>query len=55
MFVDFARLCVCATAVETASRVQEDIELIGQSMDAKTIRKLLKEASVLVDASYWQA
>ena len=39
---------------ETASRVQEDIELIGQSMDAKTIRKLLKEASVLVDDAYWQ-
>ena len=34
-------------------RIGEDIALIGQSMDAKTVRKWLKEASGLVDPSYW--
>jgi hypothetical protein len=38
---------------EATSRILEDIELVGLTMDAKTIRKWLKEASELVDPSYW--
>lgn len=38
---------------EATSRILEDIELVGLKMDAKTVRKWLKEASELVDPSYW--
>lgn len=35
------------------SDVQSDVEQIGGAMDAKTVRKWLKEAAILVDSSYW--
>ena len=35
------------------SNIRNDIEQIGASMDAKTIRKWLKEAAALVDPAYW--
>ncbi|MBB5722873.1 hypothetical protein FHS72_002503 [Loktanella ponticola] len=35
------------------SNIRSDIEQIGASMDAKTIRKWLKEAATLVDPKYW--
>ena len=38
---------------EAPSRIRDDIEQIGQSMDPKTIRKWLKEASALVHKDYW--
>lgn len=38
---------------EVARSILDDIEQIGSTMDAKTIRKWLKEASVLVDPEYW--
>lgn len=34
--------------------IRDDIEQIGQSMDAKTIRKWLKEAAAFVDGDYWK-
>ncbi len=40
---------------EATSRIMEDIELVGLSMDAKTIRKWLKEAAELVDPAYWSS
>ena len=36
------------------SKVREDLELVGISMDDKTIRKWLKEASQLIAAEYWE-
>ncbi|MEL6934335.1 MAG: hypothetical protein AAFO17_14800 [Pseudomonadota bacterium] len=38
---------------ESPSRIKDDIEQIGQSMDPKTIRKWLKEASAFVHKDYW--
>ena len=38
---------------EAATRVGNDIEFVGLSMDAKTVRKWLKEAAKLVDQDYW--
>lgn len=38
---------------EAASRIRDDIAQIGQTMDPKTIRKWLKEASEFVDKDYW--
>lgn len=38
---------------ETASRIREDVEQIGQAMDSKTIRKWLNEAAIFVDDAYW--
>lgn len=35
------------------SNIRNDIEQIGASMDAKTIRKWLKVAAALVDPAYW--
>jgi len=35
------------------SNIRSDIEQIGASMDAKIIRKWLKEAATLVDPKYW--
>ena len=39
---------------EVSSRIKDDIEQIGQSMDPKTIRKWLKEASAFVHQDYWK-
>lgn len=38
---------------DTASRVIEDLDSIGASLDAKTVRKWLKEAAKEVDPDYW--
>lgn len=38
---------------ETTKNIRTDVEMIGQSMDDKTIRKWLDEATKFVDADYW--
>lgn len=38
---------------EASSRIKDDIEHIGQTMDPKTIRKWLREASAFVHKDYW--
>lgn len=38
---------------EVTRSILDDIEHVGLAMDAKTIRKWLKEASALVDPEYW--
>lgn len=43
-----------ATRSETTSRIRDDIEQIGQTMDGKTIRKWLNEAATFVDNDYWK-
>lgn len=40
---------------DVTSNVKDDLERVGLSMDDKTIRKWLKEASDFVDADYWGA
>jgi hypothetical protein len=38
---------------DVAPNIQKDLELVGLTMDAKTIRKWLREAAQQVEASYW--
>lgn len=38
---------------DTAPRIIEDLDSIGASLDAKTVRKWLKEAAKQVDPDYW--
>ena len=38
---------------DAASRIRDDLELIGADMDSKTIRKWLLEAMEFVDKDYW--
>ncbi|AML53325.1 hypothetical protein [Falsihalocynthiibacter arcticus] len=38
---------------DVPSNIRDDVELVGLTMDAKTVRKWLKEASNLVDPEYW--
>lgn len=40
---------------DAPTRIREDIEHIGQTIDAKTVRKWLKEATNLVDPDYWKS
>lgn len=44
-----------AARSETASRIRDDVEQIGQTMDSKTIRKWLTEAATFVDDDYWKS
>ncbi|MGH1578735.1 hypothetical protein [Planktotalea sp.] len=39
---------------DAASRIRDDLELIGENMDSKTIRKWLTEAMEFVDKDYWK-
>ncbi|WP_085311453.1 hypothetical protein [Planktotalea arctica] len=39
---------------EAVSRIRDDLEFIGESMDTKTIRKWLLEAMEFVDDEYWK-
>jgi hypothetical protein len=40
---------------DTVSRLSDDLDAVGLGMDAKTIRKWLKEAVSLVDSNYWES
>jgi hypothetical protein len=44
-----------AARSDTASRIRDDVEQIGQTMDSKTIRKWLVEAATFVDDDYWKS
>ncbi|GAB5449344.1 hypothetical protein [Gymnodinialimonas sp.] len=43
-----------ASRSEVPSRIAEDLDLVGLSMDPKTVRKWLRDSAELVDQSYWK-
>lgn len=43
-----------ASKNEAVPNIRDDLELVGLSLDPKTVRKWLSEASDLVDENYWK-